>query len=102
MTAATEAKLAREAELCFSSLSLVTDYDCWHPEEEAVSATAIIEVLLANVSRAKEIVRRVLPELPRLPACACGRAAARAIMTSPEAIPAATRERLRVLYGRYL
>jgi len=102
MTAATEAKLAREAELCFSSLSLVTDYDCWHPEEEAVTATAIIEVLLVNVSRAKEIVRRVLPELPRLPACACGRAAARAIMTSPEAIPAATRERLRVLYGRYL
>jgi len=102
MTAATEAKLAREAELCFASLSLVTDYDCWHPEEQAVSATSIVEVLLANVSRAKEIVRRVLPELARLPACGCGRAAARAIMTSPEAIPAATREKLRVLYGRYL
>jgi 5'-methylthioadenosine phosphorylase len=102
MTAATEAKLAREAELCFASLSLVTDYDCWHPEEEAVSATSVVEVLLANVSRAKEIVRRVLPELARLPACGCGRAAARAIMTSPEAIPAAAREKLKVLYGRYL
>jgi len=102
MTAATEAKLAREAELCFTSLALVTDYDCWHPEEEAVSATSIVEVLLANVSRAKEIVRRVLPELARLPACGCGRAAARAIMTSPEAIPAAARDKLRVLYGRYL
>jgi 5'-methylthioadenosine phosphorylase len=102
MTAATEAKLAREAELCFASLSLVTDYDCWHPEEEAVSATSVLEVLLANVSRAKDIVRRVLPELARLPECGCSRAAARAIMTSPEAIPAAAREKLRVLYGRYL
>ena len=102
MTAATEAKLCREAELCFSSLALVTDYDCWHPEEEAVSATSVVEVLLANVSRAKEIVWRVLPQLARLPACVCARAAAHAIMTSPEAIPAAARERLRVLYGRYL
>jgi 5'-methylthioadenosine phosphorylase len=102
MTAATEAKLCREAELCYASLALVTDYDCWHPEEEAVTASSIVEVLLANVSRAKEIVRAVLPRLAGLPACACGRAAAHAIMTSPEAIPAAARERLKVLYGRYL
>jgi 5'-methylthioadenosine phosphorylase len=102
MTAATEAKLCREAELCFASLALVTDYDCWHPEEEAVSATSIVEVLLANVAHAKKIVRRVLPELARLPPCGCKDAAARAIMTSPEAIPAEARERLRVLYGRYL
>jgi 5'-methylthioadenosine phosphorylase len=102
MTAATEAKLAREAELCFTSLALVTDYDCWRPDEEAVSATSIVEVLLANVSRAKDIVRQVLPELSRLPECGCGHAAARAIMTSPEAIPAAAREKLKALYGRYL
>jgi 5'-methylthioadenosine phosphorylase len=102
MTAATEAKLCREAELCFASLALVTDYDCWHPEEDAVSASSIIEVLTANVSRAKEIVRRVLPALAQAPACGCGHAAAHAIMTSPDAIPAEARERLRVLYGRYL
>jgi 5'-methylthioadenosine phosphorylase len=102
MTAATEAKLCREAELCYASLALVTDYDCWHPEEEAVTASSIVEVLLANVSRAKEILRAVLPRLASLPACGCGRAAAHAIMTSPEAIPAAARERLKVLYGRYL
>ena len=102
MTAATEAKLCREAELCYASLALVTDYDCWHPEEEAVSASSIIEVLLANVARAKEIVRAVLPRLATLPACGCGSAAAHAIMTSPEVIPAAARERLKVLYGRYL
>jgi 5'-methylthioadenosine phosphorylase len=102
MTAATEAKLCREAELCFASLALVTDYDCWHPEEEAVSAASIVEVLLANVAQAKEIVRRVLPRLANLPACGCGRAAAHAIMTARDAIPAAARERLRILYGRYL
>jgi 5'-methylthioadenosine phosphorylase len=102
MTAATEAKLCREAELCYASLALVTDYDCWHPEEEAVTASSIVEVLRANVNRAKEIVRAVLPRLASLPACGCGRAAAHAIMTSPEAIPAAARERLKVLYGRYL
>jgi 5'-methylthioadenosine phosphorylase len=106
MTGATEAKLCREAELCFASLALVTDYDCWHPEEEAVNATSIVEVLLANVARAKEILRRVLPKLAEssdaLPPCGCGSAAAHAIMTSPEAIPAAARERLKVLYGRYL
>jgi 5'-methylthioadenosine phosphorylase len=102
MTAATEAKLCREAELCYAALALVTDFDCWHPEEEAVSAASIVEVLLANVARAKEIVRGVLPRLAGLPACGCERAAAHAIMTSPEAIPAKARERLRVLYGRYL
>ncbi|HEY2903209.1 MAG TPA: S-methyl-5'-thioadenosine phosphorylase [Polyangia bacterium] len=103
MTAATEAKLCREAELCFASLALVTDFDCWHAEEEAVTASAVVEVLRANVQRAKDIVRGVLPKLAAHPrACACGRAAQNAIMTSREAIPASARERLRALYGRYL
>jgi 5'-methylthioadenosine phosphorylase len=103
MTAATEAKLCREAELCFVALALVTDFDCWHAEQEAVTAAAVVEVLLANVQRAKDIVRGVLPELAARPrACACGHAAQNAIMTSREAIPAAARERLRALYGRYL
>ena len=103
MTAATEAKLCREAELCYASLALVTDYDCWHPEEEAVSASSIVEVLLANVSaRQGDRARACCRGCPSLPACGCGRAAAHAIMTSPEAIPAAARERLKVLYGRYL
>jgi len=102
MTAATEAKLCREAELCFSALALVTDYDCWHDEEAAVTAEAVIAVLLANVSRAKEIVRRVLPAAGGARACACGAAAAHAIVTAKEIIPAAARERLRALYGRYL
>jgi 5'-methylthioadenosine phosphorylase len=102
MTAATEAKLCREAELCFVSLALVTDYDAWHDEEEAVTAEAVLAVLNLNVARAKEIIQRVLPKAVQPRACACHRAAARAIVTSPDAIPAAARERLRVLYGRYL
>jgi 5'-methylthioadenosine phosphorylase len=103
MTAATEAKLCREAEMCFVSLALVTDYDCWHAEEEAVTATAVIEVLLANVTRAKEIVRGTLPKLAGRPrGCSCVHAAQGAIMTARDTIPAAARDRLRVLYGRYL
>jgi 5'-methylthioadenosine phosphorylase len=102
MTAATEAKLCREAELCFSSLALVTDYDSWHEDDEAVSVDAVIQVLLANVARARDVVRRVLPLVQAARTCACGQAAARAIMTAPEAIPASARERLQTLYGRYL
>jgi 5'-methylthioadenosine phosphorylase len=102
MTAATEAKLCREAELCFSALALVTDYDAWHDDEAPVSVDAVIQVLLANVSRARDVIRHALPLLQHPRTCACGQAAARAIMTSPEAIPAAARERLKALYGRYL
>jgi 5'-methylthioadenosine phosphorylase len=106
MTAATEAKLCREAELCFSALALVTDYDAWHDDEAAVTADAVVQVLLANVGHAKDIVRRVLPMMHAhdqgTRSCACGQAAAHAIMTARDAIPASARERLRVLYGRYL
>jgi len=100
MTAATEAKLCREAELCFAALALVTDYDCWHAEEEAVTAAAVIAVLNANVAGAKEIVRRLSPHAARAGACACAGAAAHAILTAPEAITPEARQRLRALYGR--
>ncbi|HXT98510.1 MAG TPA: S-methyl-5'-thioadenosine phosphorylase [Polyangia bacterium] len=100
MTAATEAKLCREAELCFASLALVTDYDGWHAEEAAVTAEAVIAVLAANVAGAKEIVRRLPPQAARAAACGCAGAAARAILTAPEAITPEARQRLRTLYGR--
>jgi 5'-methylthioadenosine phosphorylase len=102
MTAATEAKLCREAELCFSALALVTDFDSWHDDEAPVTTDAVVQVLLANVARARDVIRRVLPTVQGARTCACGQAAARAIMTAPEAIPATARERLRALYGRYL
>ncbi len=100
MTAVTEAKLCREAELCFASLALVTDYDCWHAEEAAVTAQAVIAVLTANVAGAKEIVRRLPTHASYSADCGCARAAAAAIITAPEAITPEARQRLRALHGR--
>jgi 5'-methylthioadenosine phosphorylase len=100
MTAVTEAKLCREAELCFAALALVTDYDGWHAEEAAVTAGAVLEVLRANVAGAAEIVRRLPAATVGVPACGCAHAAAHAILTAPEAIPPEARQRLRALQGR--
>jgi 5'-methylthioadenosine phosphorylase len=100
MTAATEAKLCREAELCYASLALVTDYDAWHEEEAAVTAAAVVEVLRANVAGAKDIIR-ILPQYACVPPdCGCAHAAAHAILTAPEAITPEARQRLKALYGR--
>lgn len=100
MTAVTEAKLCREAEMCFTSLALVTDYDAWHDEEAAVTAAAVIEVLRANVEGAKTIIRDLPNHLGELGVCSCATAAAHAILTAPEAIPPEARQRLKALYGR--
>src|SRR5262249_59455517 len=100
MTAATEAKLCREAELCFASLALVTDYDAWHTDEAAVSVEAVVAVLRANVAGAQEIIRRLGDHLAGAPPCACARAAAHAVITAPDAISAEARGRLRLLHGR--
>jgi 5'-methylthioadenosine phosphorylase len=100
MTAATEAKLCREAELCFAVVALATDYDCWHPEEASVTATAVVEVLRANIARAQEVLRQTLPALPTARRCGCAHAVRHAILTSRDAISLAARERLRGLYGR--
>jgi len=104
MTAATEAKLAREAELCFSLLALSTDYDCWKADEEAVTVGSVIEVLKANVARAEAIVVALAAALGGAPppACACARAAEHAILTARDAISPEARARLANLYGRYL
>jgi len=102
MTAATEAKLAREAELCFALLALSTDYDCWRTDEEAVSVESIIAVLNANVARAQAIVAEAARRFATVRPCRCERAAEHAIFTAREAISAEARQRLRTLYGRYL
>jgi 5'-methylthioadenosine phosphorylase len=101
MTGATEAKLCREAELCFSLVALATDYDCWHPEEASVTASAVLEVMKANVTAAQETLRRTLPRLPSARRCSCGTAARHAVLTSKDSISPESRERLRGLYGRY-
>jgi 5'-methylthioadenosine phosphorylase len=102
MTAATEAKLCREAEVCFASLALVTDYDAWHTVEAAVSVEAVVAVLRANVAGAQDVIRRLGEHVAAAAPCGCARAAAHAVITAPDAIPAEARGRLRLLHGRDL
>jgi len=102
MTALPEAKLAREAELCYAMLAMGTDYDCWHEEEEDVTIEQILGVMHANAATANGIVKKVAASLPEKSSCACLSAAQFAIVTDKALIPAATKEKLKVLYGKYL
>src|SRR5690606_24942505 len=102
MTNLQEAKLAREAEICYSTLALVTDYDCWHPDHDSVTVEMIVEALTANARMAQQVLARAVERLPIARDCECARALANAIMTRPEHIPAATRARLDLFVGKYL
>ena len=102
MTALPEAKLAREAEICYATLALVTDYDCWHESEEAVTVEAVVATLKKNVALAREVVRRTVLAVNGARECACASAARGALMTDPAAIPPETRARLDLIVGRYL
>jgi 5'-methylthioadenosine phosphorylase len=102
MTALPEAKLAREAELCYASLCLVTDYDVWHETEADVSSELILENLRANSEHAKQTVSHAIAALDRtLPDCECRDALGRALITQPELVPIETRQRLDLLTQRY-
>jgi len=101
MTNMPEAKLAREAELCYATLALVTDYDVWHPGHDAVTVEAVIQTLLKNVETAKDVLRRVIPAVGGPRACACPSLLRNAVITSPEAFPLGTRRRLDLLLGKY-
>lgn len=102
MTALPEAKLVREAEMCYAMLAMGTDYDCWHEAEEDVSVEAVVAVLKANAECANDIVKALIRLLPESSDCACLDAAQYAIMTAPDAISDEAKARLHVLYGRYL
>jgi 5'-methylthioadenosine phosphorylase len=102
MTNMPEAKLAREAELCYATLALVTDYDCWHETEEAVTVEAVLATLHRNVALAKEMLRVVMPSFADPINCACHRALDNAILTAPGRIPTAVRKKLAVLIDRAL
>lgn len=102
MTNLTEAKLAREAELCYTTVAMVTDYDCWHPHHDAVTVTEIVANLGRNAANACESVRRLVASLGSERACGCGAALRHALMTDPKLVPPATLERLRPLVGKYL
>lgn len=102
MTSLGEAKLCREAEICYQPVAMVTDYDCWHMSEEEVSVEMIIGHLLANVALAKKIIRQLAGMLPPKKKCKCDQALASAILTAPSAIPSATRKKLAPLVDKYL
>ncbi len=102
MTNLQEAKLAREAELCFATLALATDYDCWKQDEQEVAIADVLAVLNANVAMAKRIVHDVAPLLAPAPACGCRRALQYAIITDPARIPARVKRDLAPIIGRYV
>lgn len=101
MTALQEAKLAREAELCYAALAMVTDYDCWHPSHDSVTVDQIVAVLVRNAQNACSVVRHAAASLPRTRGCHCSSALQHAIMTDPKVFPAATRDRLAFLLDKY-
>ena len=102
MTNLQEAKLAREAEICYSTMALVTDYDCWHPDHDAVTVTDVIENLKKNTGNAQKIIRSAVKRLPIDRTCKCGRALKHAIMTNLKNAPAATLQKLDLLLKKYL
>jgi len=102
MTAMPEAKLAREAEMCYTLLACATDYDCWHPAHDSVTVEMIIGNLMKNVERSKRIVKRVVERIEPSKPCACHHALATAIVTSRDHIPAKVKKDLAPLVGKYL
>ena len=102
MTSLQEAKLAREAEICYAVLAMVTDYDCWHPDHDAVTVKQIVENLTHNVENSQKILLSALRSMPRERTCKCGSALAHAIITDRKKVPAAAKKRLALLVGRYL
>jgi 5'-methylthioadenosine phosphorylase len=103
MTAMPEVRLAREAELCFAILALVTDYDVWHSSEEPVSVSVVLERLHQNVEAAQRTLRELVPRLRMLPRdCSCSSALQHAIVTRPEAVSHEIRERYALLLSKYL
>jgi 5'-methylthioadenosine phosphorylase len=102
MTNLQEAKLAREAEICYATLALVTDYDCWHEEHDAVSVETVVEYLNKNVRNAQVIMREAVKRLSTLPrGCACGSALKNAIFTAPDLWPEATTKKLEAIIKKY-
>jgi len=102
MTNLTEAKLAREAEICYATMAMITDYDCWHPEHDSVTGAQILEALRQNTHHAHSVLRHAVRHMPADRACKCGGALAHAMLTDPKTIPAAARRRLTAITRKYL
>jgi 5'-methylthioadenosine phosphorylase len=101
MTNLQEAKLAREAEICYVTIAMVTDYDCWHPHHDAVTVSEIVGVLVKNAENACKVVAEAVARMPAERTCKCGRALAHAIITDRKLVPEATRKKLDLLIGKY-
>jgi 5''-deoxy-5''-methylthioadenosine phosphorylase len=101
MTNLQEAKLAREAEICYVTVAMVTDYDCWHPEHDAVTVDQIISNLSKNAENACKVVAATVERLPSERKCKCGSALAHALITDKKAVPDATRKKLELIVGKY-
>jgi 5'-methylthioadenosine phosphorylase len=102
MTSLAEAKLCREAEICYQSVAMVTDYDCWHETNESVTVEMIIGHLTANTALAKEILKDLMTVLPAKRRCICAHALQNAILTDRKAIPPKTKKSLKPIVGKYL
>jgi 5'-methylthioadenosine phosphorylase len=102
MTNLQEARLAREAELCYVTIAMVTDYDCWHPQHDSVTVDQVVAVLLKNAENACRVVKLAVAATPRERGCKCGSALSNAILTDRARIPAATRKKLALILDKYL
>jgi 5'-methylthioadenosine phosphorylase len=102
MTNLQEAKLAREAEICYTTIALVTDYDCWHPSHDHVTVEMIVANLVQNAKTAQQVIASAVDALPFERTCECATALKYALITRPEAIPASAKERLAPIVGKYL
>jgi 5'-methylthioadenosine phosphorylase len=102
MTNLQEAKLAREAEICYATLALITDYDCWHPSHDQVTVEMIVANLTQNAATAQHVIAEAVSRLPFARTCECASALKHAIITRPDAIPAEVKRELAPLVGKYL
>jgi len=102
MTNLQEAKLAREAEICYTTVAMVTDYDCWHPDHDAVTVEQIIHVLHTNAGNAAKLVSEAVAAVPETATCKCQSALRHALITDRSTVPAETRAKLELIVGKYL
>jgi 5'-methylthioadenosine phosphorylase len=102
MTNVTEAKLAREAEICYAAIAMITDYDCWHPDHESVTGAQIMETLRQNAENAKRVLREAVRAMPAERSCKCGTALRHALITDLKLVPPATRKKLAAIIGKYI
>ena len=102
MTNLTEAKLAREAEICYAAIAMITDYDCWHPDHESVTAAQIIATLNQNAENAQKVLRTAVREIPDGRSCGCGATLQHALVTNMKLVPTTTKKRLSAIIGKYM